>query len=431
MRVGAVIDLVLHVLGVGHRRSTISPMAAVSFEPANVDTSTAIDGGKIATALNGLRPEVSVEEFRKQIRSPIASRAIAVWVKVYLPQLDRHMVFDSRTDNPKGMPDSLVGLPDEGPDSPWPAPPRELTSDDMGASILGHTGSSCPGMFRRVAMLQSGNHIEIPVEVLAFHAEGDNGECAYSISMFSEVTGRLTADVTRPDSAHLTMWGKMLVTIRPHKPADFGGHEFIRLRSRDYIEQKGRVSGFPPHRAGEFLESKGNEIYEGYEPGQRHICAVIEKGRIIFSTDVDDFLQARTRISKFTLIDKEGNEIDAGPPPFDPSLIGVIGGVKLAWEDIRQMHAHATHYRLYRLDPDHPEDHTMIGGVITENWFIDREYDGTRSYAYAVIPAFVDQSGTEVQGVSLDHSTIMNLRPHPSQFVTQNQGIGHIFVGSI
>ena len=116
----------------------------------------------------------------------------------------------------------------------------------------------------------------------------------------------------------------------------------------------------------------------------------------------------------------------AGEPPYDPSLIGRIGGVRLAWEDVRGRYPHITHYRLYRIDPDEPEDPELIGQALLDPTYTDTAYDGTRSFAYAVVPAFVDSSGVEVQGVSLDHSMIMHLRPDAARFLKRNMGVGHI-----
>lgn len=337
------------------------------------------------------------------------------------------MIFDTRVDNPEGLPKSIDDLPDEGPDSPWPeGPPRRPPDVPPSIVTLGHAGSSCPGYFSKMASFGLGNNIEIPVEILAFHVEGDNGICKYSVGMFSEVFGRVSAKIDEPEKAQLYMWGKMLVSMRPHNPEEFGGHELIQLRSKNYVKQTGTITGFPPRTAGEYIESSGNEEYVGFHPGQRHIRAVVERGRVIFSTDVDQFLQARTRISGFTLVDKAGNDLDAGEPPYDPSLIGVIGGVKLAWQDIRGEYPHITHYRVYRLDPDEPQKVVLIDEVMTKTEYTDSQYDGRRSYAYAVVPAFVDGAGTEVQGVSLDHAIIMGIEPRPEQFRRQNMGVGHI-----
>lgn len=429
--IGALVDLLSQGLGLRRSASIPKPLAPVVWDQRFPISREWQDQSQLAAKLNSLRPEVSVEEFEKQVKSPIASRGIAVWVRVRMPQLNREMVLDTRVDNPKGLPKSLRDLTPTGAASPWPELPRGTggtpgLGDDGRVVPLGHSGSSCPGMFSNFSILNQGRTIEIPVEVLAFHAEGDNGVCKYSIGMFSEVTGRLTASLPGHDRATLTMWGKMLISIRPHKPREFGGHELIQLRSREYIEQRGQITGFPPHSAGEYLESKGNEVYEGFHPGQRHITAIVEQGRIIFSTDIDDFLQARTRISSFTLLDQSGKQLDAGAPPYDSSLIGQIGGVRLAWEDVRGRYPHITHYRLYRMDPDKPENVELVGEMITENTYTDTAYDGTRSLAYAVVPAFVDSAGVEVQGVSLDHSTIMHVHPKSERFVRRNIGVGHI-----
>ncbi len=427
-------DYLFQIVGIRHPLSRIRPLPPVSWRPNPGLTSNALETGQLAERLHSLRPEVSVEDFTKQVQNPIASRGIAIWVKVLIPQLGREMILDSRTDNPVGLPPSIKALPDVGTDSPWPAPPLKSQShnsfhsdsDNVSATLFGHGGSSCPGMFSMFSVFEQGASMEIPVEVLAFHAEGTNSICSYSVSMYSEVTGRLSAPVEGTGPALLTMWGKMLISIRPKNPAEFGGHSLIQLRSQEYIEQRGTISGFPPHRAGEYVESKGNEVYVGFHPGQRHIAAIVERGRIIFSTDIDDFLQARTRISSFTLLDGNGVPLAAKGPPYDPNLIGQIAGVRLEWEEVRGRYAHATHYRLYRMDPDEPQEFFPIGGMLTECFYVDKAYDGTRSYAYGVVPAFVDSSGVEVQGVSLDYSTLIYLRPGQKQFLKQNSGVGHV-----
>jgi hypothetical protein len=423
--IGALLDFFSQIVGL-RRSASPKPLEPVKFDPKSVrPDSKALTRDELAARLHTLRPEVSIDDFRKQVENPIASRGIAIWVKVEI--LGREIILDSRVDNPEGMPTSLRDLPNEGPNSPWPEPiaGKDL-SPRQGTVLKGHGGSSCPGMFSMAAVLKSRSFIEIPVEVLAFHVEGNKPEFAYGVSMFSEVTGRVSATTDADEKAALTMWGKMLISIRPRNPASFGGHELIQLRSRNYVEQHGKISGFPPHTAGEFLDSAGNEVYEGYLPGQRHLEAVVKVGRIIFSTDADDFLQARTRISLFELLDDCGNVLEAGDPPFSPDLVGRIGGVRLLWKDVRGEFPQVTHYRVYRRDPDEPQEVKLLGGMLSDPWFVDNEYDGTRSFTYAVLPAFVDSSGVEVQGVSLDHSTILNLRPNPQKFLRQNAGVGHI-----
>lgn len=428
---GKIIDIALHVLRIRHPALRLKPLKPVTWQASRAQTIKQPSKEDLAVRLHSLRPEVSIDDFRKQVQNPIASRGIAIWVKVLLPQLGREMIMDTRVDNPEGLPLSLRKLPASGPGSPWPAAPVPVVRPHSHAwasevGILGHSGSSCPGHLSRFAVFPGSEAMEIPVEVLAFHAEGDNGLCAYSVSMYSEVTGRLSAKVPGESPAVLTMWGKMLISVRPHDPGLFGGHELIQLRSRDYIEQHGEVSGFPPHTAGEYLESNGNEVYLGFHPGQRHIKAVVERGRIIFSTDIDEFLQARTRITSFTLLDRDGNPIHADGPPYDPGLIGEIAGVRLDWTDIRGEFPFVSHYRLYRMDPDQPQEFYPIGGMLTDPTYIDVDYDGRRSYAYAVIPAFVDSAGVETQGVSLDHSMIMHLQPRSEQFTHCNMGVGHV-----
>ena len=134
----------------------------------------------------------------------------------------------------------------------------------------------------------------------------------------------------------------------------------------------------------------------------------------------------RTRITSFTLLDSAGSPISAVGPPYDPALVGKIASVRLEWPDIRGKFPYVTHYRLYRMDTDEPQDFLPLGGMLTKPEYTDSEYDGTRSFAYAVVPAFVDSAGVETQGVSLDHSTIMNLRPKASRFVHKNMGVGHV-----
>jgi hypothetical protein len=380
-----------------------------------------------AQILHSLRPEVPLGDFEKQVRNPIASRMIAVYVEIDLPQLGRSMVFDTRVDNPNGMPPSLNQLPQSGDGSPWPRPPKQAKGINRFGYVetKGHGGSSCPGYLSKFALNQSGNNLEIPVEILAFHVEGENDACGYSICMYSEVLGRVTYNVDAA-AAYLNMWGKMMITLRPHNPAEFGGHDVIQMVSRDYVRQQGSITGFPPKNTGEYISSAGGEVYVGVNPGQRHLQAIVREGRIIFSTDIDEFLQARTRISAFTLLDKAGNVLDPGPAPYDPGLIGKIAGVRFSWDEVRSRENGVTHYRCYRLDPDEPQNLILLSDKITETSFTDWGYDGTRSFAYAIVPAFVDQIGMEVQGVSLDHGMIMALEPKADVFKFRNHGVGHV-----
>lgn len=107
-------------------------------------------------------------------------------------------------------------------------------------------------------------------------------------------------------------------------------------------------------------------------------------------------------------------------------MIGRIAGVHLTWEDVRTEDNRVTHYRLYRLDTDDFSRADLIADRLLVNEYTDRRYNGRRSYTYAVVPAFVDQSGAEVQGVSLDHSEVMAIVPRPEQFIRPNFGVGHL-----
>lgn len=421
------IDLTRQVLGRPVTWSVQPLSEKVEFHPSPIAEDIAESVRTQARALHQLRPEIPISDFEKQVRNPIASRMIAVYVEIELPQINRTFIFDTRVDNPNGLPPSLKDLPQSGDGSPWPRPAVVQGSEKRFGyvNIKGHSGSSCPGYLSRFAMNKTGNNLEIPVEILAFHAEGENDVCGYSICMYSEVLGRVTYSAGLP-SAYLNMWGKMMITMRPQKPEEFGGHEVIQMVSRDYVRQQGSITGFPPHSPGEYIESAGGEVYVGVNSGQRHLMALIRRGRIIFSTDIDEFLQARTRISGFTLLDKAGNALAVGDPPYDASLIGKIGGVRLDWVDVRTVENGVTHYRCYRLDPDLPQEMKLLSDKLTDTTFTDWEYDGTRSYAYAVVPAFVDQIGMEVQGVSLDHGMVMAIEPRVDAFRYRNHGVGHV-----
>ncbi len=420
------VDWGRQLLGIPAVMDVQPPVPPVTWTPGLAPGPALPGPREVAERLHRLRPEVSIEDFEKQVQNPIASRVIAVYVEVEVPLLGKSLVFDTRVDNPDGVSPTLKALPPSGPGSPWPNPPQSRPQN-LGPTPLGHSGSSCPGMFSGQIRSRLGSHLEIPVEVLGFHCEGRSAECAYSISMYSEVLGRVSAPLDDPSRATLNMWGKMMITIRPHDPGQFGGHAVIQLVSKDYVRQSGTVSGFPPHKAGEYVESAGDEVYVGVNPGQRHLSAIVRRGRIIFSTDIDQFLQARTRIADFTLLDREGADIPVGPPPYDPALIGRIAGVRLRWADVRATDNRVTHYLLYRMDTDRPEKKfSLVSGQLTEPVFVDRDYDGRVSFSYAVVPAFVDQVGMEVQGVSLDHSVLMAIEPRAEQFRRRNQGVGHI-----
>src|SRR5690348_14118530 len=106
----AVYDLFATAVRPRDRRSGPKPLAPVSWSPNRAQELGSISTQKLALRLHSLRPDTSVEDFAKQVRNPIASRCIAVWVKLYLPQMGVHMMFDTRADNPQGMPASLRTL---------------------------------------------------------------------------------------------------------------------------------------------------------------------------------------------------------------------------------------------------------------------------------------------------------------------------------
>lgn len=371
----------------------------------------------MAERMHHTRPSSTVDEYLTMLRNPIASRLLGVYVEIDIPALGRSMVFDTRVDNPSGLAPSLS---EPGLEDAWPS--AAIAGD--GPRPEGHSGSSCPRI-AGLGVLGEGDRIEIPVEILAFHAEGHNGEVAYSVTMYSEVTGRLVLPLDPDQPAHITMWGRMQITVLPDDPSQFGGIERMEFVSRDYIKQEGRMHGFPPRDPGAYLESSGNEVYVSADPRLADVEVIVRRGRIIFSTDVDDFLQARTRVTRFELLDHEGNLLVADDP-YDSSLIGQIGGVRLAWREASDASGRTRHYNLYRIDPDNPVDAELLAPGLTETTFVDTDYDGTHSYAYSVVPAFADSTGTEVQGVSLDIAEVMSLVPHEHQLSHRNHGVGHL-----
>lgn len=399
--------------------SKINLLATEIIENKNLPDDTAY-------RLHEIRPEVPVADFEKQIRNPIASRAIAIWVDLEIPALGKRLVLDTRVDNPLGVPPTISAISSNNTNYPWPADPMEKSGQQEGPTTKGHGGSSCPGYLSKAIENNSatGGMLDIPVEVLAFHCEGEHQEGRYSISMYSEVLGRVSAQRER-DKVDLNMWGKMLITFEPKYPGEFRGHTVIQLVSDDYVRQTGTVTGFPPHFPGEYVESKGNERYVGLNIGQRHLEAFVKQGRIIFSTDVDDFLQARTRVSHFELLDQQGDVINLPGPPYVVDDFSIISGVKISWQDVRPFHSDVKYYVIYRMDPDFPKDFKFLARV-KGNTYVDSDYNGRRSLAYAVVPAFIDQTGMEVQGVSLDHAMVMALEPEKSAFKNRNHGVGHV-----
>jgi len=428
---------------------------------------------QIAERLHSLRPSVSVQQFEDQIRSPIASRMLAIWVEIHVPALKKTIILDTRTDNPEGLPPSIAEINQDSPYYPWPEPAAALRKYE--ATMKGHGGSSCPGYLSHNAHIiypiddddfnprdipglggpgtppgggfpsgpdgnpirvpggvpsvasgmKANDWLEIPVEVLAFHLEGENDECAYSVAMFSEVFGKLTTTLA-DDKAKLNMWGKMMITLRPHEPKDYANQDVIQLVSAEYVRQTGTITGFPPHNPGEYIESSGNELYVGINPGQRHIEAIVKRGRIIFSTDVDDFLQARTRVTHFAIVDKDGYVLDPGSePPYTPAILDKIAGVKMYWHDVRNEHTDVSHYLVYRVNMDSPKDFIFIGRSHIP-MFYDSEYTGREPLAYAIVPALRDNVGMEVQGVSLDLAGVAPVEPLVSQFTKRNHGVGHV-----
>lgn len=100
--------------------------------------------------------------------------------------------------------------------------------------------------------------------------------------------------------------------------------------------------------------------------------------------------------------------------------------MRLAWNDCKTANNGVAHYRLYRMDTDYPDAVQLIGDRLASNEHVDWDYDGTRSYAYAVVPAFVDSAGVEIQGVSLDFAEVTHMRPDKSRFQKANHGVGHL-----
>jgi hypothetical protein len=243
------------------------------------------------------------------------------------------------------------------------------------------------------------------VDIVAFHAEGINGEVAYSIRMHSDVKGRLDVALASNEKVgSLQLWGRMIVTIKPLDPAAFGGMEKLTLVSQRWIRQRARVTEWPP-ASGNYLESVEPESYVALDGDPNQVLAVVKKGRVIFTSLLDPFLQARTRVNSFFYVDADGKDL---PARADRSR---IAGVRLVWADVRTAENRVTHYRLYRYVPGKPDSIHLFPDRISGTQFVDREFDGTVTHAYAVVPAKNDAAGEEVLGIGLDYVEVVQVQP--------------------
>ncbi|HVE83243.1 MAG TPA: hypothetical protein VND93_10370 [Myxococcales bacterium] len=261
---------------------------------------------------------------------------------------------------------------------------------------------------------------QIPVDIVAFHAEGMTDEVAYSIRMFSDVKGRLDVALTSKEKAGaLQLWGRMVVTIKPLNPAAFGGMDKLTLVSQRWVRQRARVTEWPP-ASGNYLESVEPESYVALGGEPKQVLAVVKKGRVIFTSLLDPFLQARTRVNSFFYVDSKGKDLPAGAEP------GRIAGVRLVWADVRTAENRVTHYRLYRYVPGKPETLSLFPDRISGTQFIDREHNGTVTHAYAVVPAKNDAVGEEVMGIGLDYVEVVQVQPADDTTRPDELRFGHL-----
>ena len=61
---------------------------------------------------------------------------------------------------------------------------------------------------------------------------------------------------------------------------------------------------------------------------------------------------------------------------------------------------------------------------IDGNEFVDQDFDGSRSFSYAVVPAMENVLGEEVLGIGLDYVTVVQLSP-------TDAGVADRFVGHV
>jgi hypothetical protein len=357
----------------------------------------------------------------KSLRQPISSRKLGMYVEMELPNLgNKKLILDTRVDNGPHTPESLRQLPSGTSSSPWPAPEVIPPNVPVGGDprVQGCPGSSCPRSGSISVLNGTWDAVQVPVEIVAFHGEGHNGEFAYSVRMFSDVSGRLdiplspiglaahlSEQLSRPPGASgvLEITGQMLVTLMPRDPAAYGGMERIDLVSQSIVTQRGSMTQWPP-RLGDYLQTVGPEAYSLLSARDAPL-AIVRNGRIVFTDEIDPFLDARTRVHTFVFTDRNGNALS--PTAAKES----ISGVRLMWEDIRNPTNRVTHYRLYRALPGRPDSIEQIDELIYVSQYWDRKYDGTQTVSYAVVPCTRNVLGDEVLGIGLDYVKIAFNRP--------------------
>jgi hypothetical protein len=391
----------------------------------------------LAQRLTDTLVENHPEDIVNSLRKAIGSRKLGLYIELEIPLLNnRQIILDTRNDNGPHCPESLRQLTSGTTGSPWPAPNPRISYVSSAGELrpLGCPGSSCPRSGARAALNGTWDTAQVPVDIVAFHAEGHNGEVAYAVRMFSDVTGRLDIPLN-PNSpaiphdltgslgkigngAALEISGQMLVTVVPDKPEDFAGMKRIELVSQGVVTQRGIMSQWPP-RLGDFLQTVGTEAYVSVG-SPTTVLAVVKTGRIIFSDEEDPFLQARTRVNTFIFTNERGGAIVQSEP------IENIRGVRLLWDDIRNRTNRVTHYRVYRAIPGDRSSIRMISDEVFVPQYVDHEYDGTKTFSYAIVPCTRNVLGDEVIGIGLDYVSLSYVRATSDLHVDVEHVTGHL-----
>jgi hypothetical protein len=241
----------------------------------------------------------------------------------------------------------------------------------------------------------------VSVEIVHLAAENDLG--VFTISMLDDsLFGSLRVNeagqplLTADDSPNFWLEGLMTIKFRLH-----GSEEIVSLASRQPVLQVGRATSWPPYNTTMHDVSGPNEYYRRDNQAGDPLL-LLWSGSITILDHESPFLATDIIIHSFDYL-YSGSEIE---------------GVRLNWTDKRAEVELIDHYHVLRRahDVHGTGSWEQVGGCISGDTFVDRNFNGTQPITYKVRQVFIDPLGDEVHGCGMETDfTVPALPASPHQ----------------
>lgn len=288
-----------------------------------------------------------------------------------------------------------------------------------GTTTCSRTGDGVAEECRIAQDAVEGRVAECGIRVLRFAQFGSAGHLTWLVQsedgpegMRGVLRGEIDENGRLRFPARLILSGKMVLSFRE-------SGRTARLRSEGRVELEGIVGSWPPYDAGwpptsTILQLSGEPVLfremDSQAVSKEPATFSLQQMWAVLGTRPSDFFSTIPRIARARVIDPSGADWRDGP----------VGGVALEWTDSRKALnlSGVTHYNIYRNQADGPVYSWSLQVRIAagKTSYVDRDFDGTRSYQYLVTHSAQFPMGYLYEGMYGEPRLVASrLRPANSQ----------------